>query len=70
MSVQVIGTIKPKNGGGFPVVEAVDVVMPDGRRLPDHIPVVLTQAEYNALAEAGQVKDGTLYLVGGMRRDF
>jgi hypothetical protein len=35
MAVEVIGTIKPKNGKKFPVVEAADVAMPDGNRLSD-----------------------------------
>lgn len=33
MSVNVIDTIKPKNGGSFPVVEAVDVKVSDSQRL-------------------------------------
>jgi len=33
MSVYVIDTIKPKNGGSFPVVEAVDVKVSDSQRL-------------------------------------
>lgn len=33
MSVNVIDTIKPKNGGSFPVVEAVDVAVSGGTRL-------------------------------------
>lgn len=35
MAVEVIDTIKPKNGGDFPIVEAEDVRMPDGTRLSD-----------------------------------
>lgn len=35
MAVEVIGTIKPKNGKGFPIVEASDVAMPSGKRLSD-----------------------------------
>lgn len=33
MAVEVIGTLKPKNGGGFPIAEAEDILMPDGTRL-------------------------------------
>lgn len=33
MAIDVIGTIKPKNGGKFPVVEAADVALPDGKRM-------------------------------------
>lgn len=35
MPVNVIDTIKPKNGGSFPVVEAVDVEVSEGQRLPE-----------------------------------
>lgn len=35
MAVHVIDTIKPKNGGSFPIVEAVDVKVDNGVRLPD-----------------------------------
>lgn len=35
MAVEVIGTIKPKNGKSFPIVEASDVAMPSGKRLSD-----------------------------------
>lgn len=30
-----IGTLKPKNGGSFPIAEAEDILMPDGTRLSD-----------------------------------
>ena len=33
MSVELIDKIKPKNNGTFPLVDAVDVLMPDGSRL-------------------------------------
>ena len=35
MSVNVIDTIKPKNGGSFPVVDAADVAVSSGTRLDD-----------------------------------
>lgn len=35
MPTLVVDTIKPKGVGGFPVVEAADVEMPDGSRLSD-----------------------------------
>lgn len=35
MSVNVIDTIKPKNGGSFPVVEAVDVAVSGTTKLPE-----------------------------------
>lgn len=35
MAVEVIDKIKPKNGGSFPIVEAVDVEVSEGQRLPE-----------------------------------
>ena len=35
MSVEVIDKIKPKNNGGFALVDAADVEMPDGTRLDE-----------------------------------
>ena len=33
MAIELIDKIKPKNGGSFPMVDATDVLMPDGKRL-------------------------------------
>ena len=33
--IDIIDTIKPKNNGTFPVVEAIDVAINEGTRLPD-----------------------------------
>jgi hypothetical protein len=35
MAIEVIDTIKPKNNGNFPIVDASDVNMPDGTRLSE-----------------------------------
>lgn len=35
MAVEIIGTMKPKNNGKFPVAEATDILMPDGSRLSE-----------------------------------
>lgn len=35
MAIELIDKIKPKNGGDFPLVDAEDVLMPDGKRLKD-----------------------------------
>lgn len=35
MSIELIDKIKPKNGGSFPMVDAEDVLMPDGKRLDE-----------------------------------
>lgn len=60
MAIEVIGTVKPKNGGDFPVAESVDV-WHNGIPLADFIPVKLTQAEYDALEAAGKVNPNTPY---------
>ena len=36
MAIELIDTIKPKNNGSFPLVEAEDVLMPDGKRLHEY----------------------------------
>lgn len=36
MAIELIDTIKPKNNGSFPIVEAADVLMPDGKRLDEY----------------------------------
>lgn len=35
MAIELISKIKPKNNGTFPMVDAEDVMMPDGSRLSD-----------------------------------
>lgn len=35
MPLELIDKIKPKNGGKFPLVDAEDVLMPDGKRLDE-----------------------------------
>lgn len=35
MPILLIDTIKPKNNGTFPIVEAADVLMPNGKRLDE-----------------------------------
>lgn len=35
MAIQLIDKIKPKNNGTFPMVDAVDVLMPNGKRLSE-----------------------------------
>lgn len=35
MSIELIDKIKPKNGKDFPLVDAEDVLMPDGKRLDE-----------------------------------
>ena len=37
MAIELIGKIKPKNNGTFAMADAVDIEMPDGSRLTDHL---------------------------------
>lgn len=37
MAIELIDKIKPKNGGSFSIVDAVDVEMPDGTKLSDQL---------------------------------
>lgn len=63
MAIELISKIKPKNNGAFAIVDAADVEMPDGRRLSEMVFTVKTQEEYDALVEAGEVDETTLYMI-------
>ena len=63
MAIELISKIKTKNNGAFAIVDAVDVEMPDGRRLSEMVFTVKTQEEYDALVEAGEVDETTLYMI-------
>lgn len=41
MAIELIDTIKPKNGGSFPIVEIGDVGMPDGTKLDKALPTMI-----------------------------
>ena len=62
MAIELISKIKPKNNGNFPLVDAEDIAFEDGR-LTDFLPRCLTEDEYNALREAGQLNQNTPYLI-------
>ena len=62
MAIELISKIKPKNNGGFPLVDAEDIEY-EGGRLPDFLFKCLTEDEYNALKAAGQLSDTTPYLI-------
>ena len=55
MPVNVIATVKPKNNGAFPVVEAVDVAVTDELRLPA---ALAAKADASALAETNFEVEG------------
>lgn len=52
MAVNVIDTIKPKNGGNFPIVEAIDVLVSDGLRLSEALFAKVDTATLIETAEA------------------
>lgn len=68
-SIELIGGLKPKNNGSFPLMEAKDIqVDSEGTRLDDALnrintSVVLTLAEYQELENNGQLKETTSYIV-------
>lgn len=55
MAIELIDTIKPKNGGSFPIVEIGDVGMPDGTKLDTALPVMIEEyvEEYISAALEG-----------------
>lgn len=58
MAIEVIDKIKPKNNGGFAVVDALDVEMPGGTRLSDFKPNVELTEEQIAALKGKDGKDG------------
>ena len=50
MAVEVIDKIKPKNGGPFPIVEAVDVEVSEGVRLPEALNLKAEQSDLEELS--------------------
>ena len=46
----------------IPLVNAKYIAYKDGR-LPDFLPVPMTQAEYDAAKEAGELNENTPYLI-------
>lgn len=68
-SIELIGGLKPKNNGSFPLMEAKDIqVDSEGTRLDAALngintSVILTLAEYQELENSGQLKETTSYIV-------
>lgn len=66
MAIEVIDKIKPKNNGTFPLMDAEDVLMPDGTRLSGYTPfIAITQEQYDALVAAGAVDESKYYVIVG-----
>lgn len=51
MAVEVIDKLKPKNGGSFPIVEAVDVEVSEGVRLPEALNLKAKQTDLEELSD-------------------
>lgn len=71
MSVKIIDTLKPKNNGSFPIVEAVDVAVSADLRLPEALEakadvsaLAETQASVELKADASSVETATANLQG------
>lgn len=66
MAIGITGKFKPD--GDFPLMDAVDIEMPDGTRLPDFFDslfVPISQADYDALVAAGTVDESKYYMIVG-----
>lgn len=51
MAVNVIDTLKPKNDGSFPIVEAVDVAVSSSQRLPAALAGKVNQSDFETLSD-------------------
>lgn len=54
-NVELMAKIKPKGGGTFAVVDAVDVEMPDGTRLPEALENLQGAAGYPVVKGEGEI---------------
>lgn len=63
MPVGMPDKLKPLNNGEYALMDAEDVEMPNGSRLPDCLPVCLTLDEYNELVKSGGINANTPYLI-------
>lgn len=61
-SVEVSSGMKPAGKNTFPLLQAKDVAYKEGR-LPDFLPIFLTQEEYDALLAAGEINENTPYFI-------
>lgn len=65
MPTIILEKIKQTTGKNYALVDAEDVEMPDGSRLPAAIPtlVPITQDEYNALEAEGEIDPTAYYMI-------
>ena len=75
-TIDLISGLRPKHGGNFPLVDSKDVRVDDTTRLSDvagrvvdtgsrtaYSVRVISQADYEAMEQAGTVDPATLYFV-------
>ena len=60
MSIELIDKIKPKNNGKFPLIDACDVEMPNGKRLDKAMEAEIAMQ----LPEDGIARIGIMYFLG------
>lgn len=63
MPIELIDKIKPKNNGTFPMIDAEDVLMIDGRRLTEH-----TIVNSTTLPSSGIVEPNVMYFLGQLSK--
>lgn len=61
MAVKTSSTIEPYNNSYF--VANAEHIGHNGKPLPKFLPVPVTQAEYDAMVEAGTVDEDTMYFI-------
>ena len=62
MAIPVNGKLKPRNDADFALIDAQHIEY-EGGRLPDFLPLCVTQEEYDRLKRLGQLNDNTPYLI-------
>lgn len=62
MAIPINDKLKPRNDAGFAIVDANDVEYQNGR-LPDFLPICVTQDQYDAWRRQGKLNDNTPYLI-------
>ena len=65
MALKIEAIIKPD--GDFPIADAEDIVMPNGERLHEAIPVIIPISEsgYLELEAKGEIDPNAYYMVAG-----
>lgn len=57
MSIPITDKFKPKNNGGFPLMDAEDVLMPDGNRLSDVVTMFVGYVQEYVDAKFAEIPD-------------